>query len=257
MTEARREGEESESSEEFYIGYAIARPPQVTRFVSKVVMVTALCVVATALLVATAHRPLDGGVFEFGHPQSFTGIIAEHPYPALRVDGASDSEPWLLLVATGKHGAASLVTGLDGRHVSLQGTRILRNGRTVVELAQAPVAADSPTPQSRARGPAPGEVSVRLTGEVVDSKCFMGVMVPGDGKTHRDCASLCLRGGIPPALLVRDHTGGSALLLLVGAEGEELGPRLSEFAGDTVDVTGAIDDEGGWPVMRVRSFERK
>jgi hypothetical protein len=32
---------------------------------------------------------------------------------------------------------------------------------------------------------------VELTGEIVDSKCFLGVMVPGSGKTHKECASLC------------------------------------------------------------------
>jgi hypothetical protein len=27
-----------------------------------------------------------------------------------------------------------------------------------------------------------------LTGEIVDSKCYLGVMNPGQGKVHRDCA---------------------------------------------------------------------
>jgi hypothetical protein len=48
---------------------------------------------------------------------------------------------------------------------------------------------------------------IEVRGEIVDSKCFLGVMVPGSGKTHKDCASLCLRGGIPPALYVRDQSG--------------------------------------------------
>lgn len=39
---------------------------------------------------------------------------------------------------------------------------------------------------------------VTLDGELVDSKCYLGTMKPGDGKTHKSCAILCLRGGIPP-----------------------------------------------------------
>jgi hypothetical protein len=41
---------------------------------------------------------------------------------------------------------------------------------------------------------------VKLTGEIVDSKCFLRVIAPGSGKTHKECASLRLRGGIPPAV---------------------------------------------------------
>ena len=61
---------------------------------------------------------------------------------------------------------------------------------------------------------------VTLRGEIVDSKCFLGVMVPGAGRTHKECASLCVRGGIPPALFVRDRHGRSALLLLERLRGE-------------------------------------
>ena len=37
-----------------------------------------------------------------------------------------------------------------------------------------------------------------LIGEIVDSKRYLGVMNPGNGKVHRDCAVRCLSGGIPP-----------------------------------------------------------
>jgi hypothetical protein len=40
-----------------------------------------------------------------------------------------------------------------------------------------------------------------LIGEIVDTKCFLGVMNPGEGKVPRECAALCLSGGIPRALL--------------------------------------------------------
>ena len=36
---------------------------------------------------------------------------------------------------------------------------------------------------------------------LVASGRFDGAMKPGDGKTHKGCAALCLRGGIPPALM--------------------------------------------------------
>jgi hypothetical protein len=55
---------------------------------------------------------------------------------------------------------------------------------------------------------------VQWTGEIVDSKCFFGVMNPGNGKVHRDCAARCISGGIPPAFLVRDSRGHTVTVLL-------------------------------------------
>lgn len=81
---------------------------------------------------------------------------------------------------------------------------------------------------------------VRLTGEIVDSKCYFGVMNPGNGKVHRDCAVRCISGGIPPAFLVRDANGRSETLLLAGwkrelldhiAEPVTLGGRLVRSSG--------------------------
>ena len=91
---------------------------------------------------------------------------------------------------------------------------------------------------------------VTVKGEVVDSKCFLGVMVPGSGKTHKDCASLCLRGGVPPALFVRDRAGESALMLLTGASGEAIDARALEIAGEAAEMTGMLQRQGGWPVLR-------
>ena len=56
-----------------------------------------------------------------------TNPIVERPYPTLRLDGVDPNVvPLPLLVAPGKHGADTLVSGLDGHHVTLTGTRIQR-----------------------------------------------------------------------------------------------------------------------------------
>ena len=91
---------------------------------------------------------------------------------------------------------------------------------------------------------------LELTGEIVDSKCFLGVMVPGSGKTHKECASLCLRGGIPPALYVQDRAGHSSLLLLTGPTGEPIGAPALQAAGEAISLIGSIERQGGWLVLR-------
>jgi hypothetical protein len=82
-------------------------------------------------------------------------------------------------------------------------------------------------------------------GEIVDSKCYLGVMKPGEGKTHRSCASLCLRGGIPPALRVEgDARTEPGLLLLVDADGHPLGPRVLPWVAQPVEITGQVTRYG-------------
>jgi len=241
--------------DEFFIGYAPPMPARLARYVSRVVMGLACGVLVWAVIVGAGHVPLEGGTFEFGHPQRVAGTLVEHPYPAVQPDGAeSSATPWLLLVAPGKHGADALVRGLDGRHVTLAGTRVRRGTHTMIEVDPASLVADdgsaanvtAPAIQARLFGDHP----VKVRGEIVDSKCFLGVMVPGSGKTHKDCASLCLRGGIPPALYVQDRAGQSALLLVTGTSGEPMGARTLQGAGEAIDITGIIEQQGGWLVLR-------
>ncbi len=63
-----------------------------------------------------------------------------------------------------------------------------------------------------------------LIGEIVDSKCYLGNMNPGNGKVHRDCAVRCLSGGIPPVFATNDFNGSPAVLLLTGPNQKRL-PR--------------------------------
>jgi hypothetical protein len=92
--------------------------------------------------------------------------------------------------------------------------------------------------------PDPARTRVTLTGEIVDSKCFLGVMNPGEGHVHRDCARRCLSGGIPPMLVVRDGRGGEQLVLLVSEDGEPIGRQLTRVAGRPVTVTGQLAHQG-------------
>jgi hypothetical protein len=240
--------------DEFFIGYAPPMPAGLVRFVSGIVIVLVFGVLVWAVVIASGHVPLEGGTFEFGHPQRFAGTIVERPYPALRLDETVGASAAVLLVAPGKHGADALVRGLDGRHGVLTGTRIRRGALTMIELEPASLAfAERSAPSFRSSAAQAETVSVdpvTVKGEVVDSKCFLGVMVPGSGKTHKDCASLCLRGGVPPALFVRDRAGESALMLLTGASGEAIDARALEIAGEAVEMTGMLQRQGGWPVLR-------
>jgi hypothetical protein len=240
------------SVDEFYIGYDPPMPPRIARFVKRAVLLIGAGVPIAAGILAIGHVRIDGGTFDFGRPRQVSGVIDARPYPSLRLDAAAGGdardagrEAWALLVAPGKHGANALVSAYDGERVTLEGTRIQRGDRLMFEVTPGSIARKgreaSPRSASDVGDNAGASEVVTLRGEIVDSKCFLGVMAPGEGKTHKACASLCLRGGIPPALLVRDREGRSALLLLVTPSGEPVDQEaVVRLAGEPVEVRGVI-----------------
>ncbi len=242
------------ANDDFYIGYDPPMPPRLARFITRATIGAAAGAVSIAALAAIGHVTLDGGAFAFGQPRPLSGILVERPYPSLRVDGMPTAAPWALLVAPGKHGADALVRGLGGQRVTLEGTPIQRAGYTMFEVTPGSVvpAAAGHTPANATLDIEPEPIGrVTLRGEIVDSKCFLGVMVPGAGRTHGDCASLCLRGGIPPALFVRDRLGRSSLVLLEDLSGQPVGPRAIALAGEPVEISGTTWRQRGW--LRLRS----
>jgi hypothetical protein len=95
--------------------------------------------------------------------------------------------------------------------------------------------------------------NVTFTGELVDSKCYLGVMRPGLGKVHRGCAVRCLAGGVPPAILVRGADGYSQVFMLAADDGATLAID-PELAARIITVSGDLVLSGGTPVIRVRAF---
>ena len=92
-----------------------------------------------------------------------------------------------------------------------------------------------------------------FVGELVDTKCFLGVMRPATGKVHRGCAIRCLSGGAPPGLLVHDEQGDSVGLLLAGPDGKRLDIDWG-LAARSLEVEGDLELHSGTPIIRVRSW---
>lgn len=90
-----------------------------------------------------------------------------------------------------------------------------------------------------------------LTGEIVDPKCYFGVMNPAEGRAHRACAILCLRGGITPVFVAKDRTGATAHLLITGLRGEPITEELLRWVGEGVAGKGEVVRMGRWLTWRL------
>jgi hypothetical protein len=238
---------------EFYIGYLPKSPKGIRRFLHRVVPGLGLLAVVIAGLLLAGQGPFAASAFEFGTVRHFEGVIVARPYPTLRVArpgvaNAADSVSEMLLVAPGKHGADELVSHLDGQHMKLDGQLIYRDGTTMIEIAPESIHADHGS-SSAARGDYADLGPVSLTGEIVDSKCYLGVMNPGSGKVHRDCASRCLSGGIPPIFV--SAADGAQYLLVDRFNKAVPQDALREFIAESLTVRGELLRRGDTTLLAI------
>jgi hypothetical protein len=105
-----------------------------------------------------------------------------------------------------------------------------------------PAAGLSESLVSRLRRPPPEHLgTVTLRGEIIDSKCYLGAMKPGGGKTHKACAALCLAGGVPPMFVTRGADGHETYYLLASPAGGPVESQLHGFVGDPVEISGEVE----------------
>lgn len=242
---------------DFYVGYLPTAPVGLARFVRKIVVGLGLLGALAAFSLVFAQNRFAQSFFEFGTVRSVEGVVVLRPYPSLWVQrpGATrpeDSHSQYLLVAPGKHGADGLLAGFGGQQVRLRGQMIYRDGNTMLEVVPGSI-------ELMPRAPAPAEKTedlgpITVTGEIVDSKCYLGVMNPGSGKVHRDCAARCISGGIPPIFVTTDGKtpDGHNQYLLVGPDSTALGPdALREFIAEPITLYAELLRRGDTEFLRV------
>ena len=245
-------------NDEFYIGWEEKAPNQVRSRVRRVVVILLALSIVLGAVLSLAQRTIGVSVFEWGKVKSFSGIFKSQPYPHLLVlrPGASDDQTLFssyYLVKPLKFGLdPETASRLDGKAVSLKGALIYRGGQTMIEVAD-----DSIKPSDVATlQPFNGSTSSvslgtqTLIGEIVDSKCFLGVMNPGALLPHRACAIRCISGGIPPVLLVRQSDGPPLYLLLVSRDGKPVNKQVLNLAAEPVEISGEVERQGELLILR-------
>jgi hypothetical protein len=240
--------------DEFYIGYEPEVPPGIAKTLWRTVVTAVVFMSSIAAAVTLAQRPLAHASFDYGHHQSWIGWLERTPAPALVILHAS-GEQRLWLVGRGKHGAAGALDGVAEGWVRVTGTQITRHPWRMVEIASAVAAPPPPGVSPRRLGGATPARQVALHGEIVDSKCFLGVMNPGERVVHRDCAIRCLSGGVPPMLSFEGEAGGSDLAVLVDEYGGMLHDRVHSYVGRRVRVEGRLSNVDGQSVLQVLSIQ--
>jgi len=238
---------------EFYVGYLPKAPAGISRRVRTVVIALMVIAVVGAITFASVQRTFAPVMFEYGKQRSFEGIIERKPFPTLLVKrpGSPDSgSSHYLLVAEGKHGADDEVSAFEGKSVRLKGTLIYRGNQAMVEVVKDSIAVAG----SAEALPATAKALrvFELSGEIVDGKCYLGVMNPGSGKVHRDCAVRCLSGGVPILFATNDFSGEPAVLQLTDSNQKPL-PKTTflDHVGQPVRLKGTVLENGDTLIFEI------
>jgi hypothetical protein len=241
-------------SQEFYVGYETHAPKGIARYIRVISSILLAIAALAGVALIFSQNKFALSIFEFQQYKHFEGELRLKPYPLLMVSdqNKSSGETQYLLTAAGKHGAFDEVAAYDGRRVRLEGSLIYRDGIQMIEIAPNSVQAVS-LPDHLAALPTADEGSLgsfTLKGEIVDSKCYLGVMNPGHTKPHRECAVRCISGGVPPGFIAHDAQGNSVFLLLVTASGEPANKVVLDFIAEPVEISGEVLRNGSLLVFR-------
>lgn len=242
-------------NDEFYIGWEAKAGPGVRKTVRKVVLELLLLALICSVALAVSQRMIGQSAFEWGISKSFSGILQTQPCPHLVVPrpgnaGGLPQFSTYYLVAPWKFGLdREALAPLSGKSVTLKGTLIYRGNQTMIETKPEWIQADEqssgiPSPPAAQLG------KQTLVGEIVDSKCFLGVMNPGQLTPHRGCAIRCISGGVPPVLLVQRKDGQAFCFLLVASDGTPVNQQVLDMVAEPVAITGEVERQGDLLILR-------
>jgi hypothetical protein len=235
---------------EFFVGWE--RTPKSYLHVLRPFVFFILCLVCLlAFVISSSQDPPGAGQWDDSAIVTLQGVADVSPYAIIRIE--SNHSPsgirTVFLVESGKFGAVDRLQPFQGQAVQVRGTVLHRYERWMLELDDAndaiqPVPMDAVLMKRLQRPKSISMGQVTLPGEIIDSKCYLGGMKPGGGKTHKACAALCLRGGIPPMFVTRGENKRETYYLAVSPSGGLIDPSIIDYVGDAVEVDAQFEKQG-------------
>ncbi len=230
------------ASQPFYVGYL----PLPQRWKSTILLFIAIWLIGLggfAVVLAVQQDDPQTGVWDTSTVRDVEGVLEVDPYPVLYLEQDGQPHKGMLLVSELKFGVTDRAAPYDGQRVRARGHFVGQESRGMLEIVQGEdvfqtLPSEAPTVARRELG------KHTLQGEIVDSKCFLGVMKPGYGKTHRACAVRCLSGGITPVFVTRDAQGAATIYVLTDADNGPIHDLILDYVAEPVEFTGEVHARG-------------
>ncbi|HQR05283.1 MAG TPA: hypothetical protein PLN21_00600 [Gemmatales bacterium] len=237
--------------DDFFIGW-LPTPARYTQFLRPIILAALFTFLGIGLLVPSSQQSTGSAQWNEGDEVTLTGTVDMLPYAILRVQDQKLGNKTVFVVEMGKQGSHARLAAYQNQSVSLRGALLHRDERWMLELADEPNSIQAkPSVQAIPRPALHSLGTQTLRGEIVDSKCYLGAMKPGGGKTHKACAVLCLKGGIPPMFVTRDAQMFETYYLLTSIDGSALSADCYSYVGDRIEVQGQVEQQGDLKLLRL------
>ena len=234
------------SEKPFFIGWSADTPAVDRRFFLGSGAGLMLAAGGLAFGLARHQNTPNSGRWDMGDIREWRGIATAEPYSMLRTRDFDGTPRTLLLGCQGKCGVAARIGALAGKPVIVKGSPIVRGEQAMIAVIDG-MDWITEDPEGTLAGLAFPETQavqdVTLQGQILDTKCWFGAMSPAEGKVHKACAALCIRGGIPPAFFVKDVADQKALMIMTD-RGLAHGDDLLAYVGEPVELTGQLQRRG-------------
>jgi hypothetical protein len=257
---------------EFYIGWMAKAPASYGKHIKRVVAGLAITVACGSIVLALLQKKFSTAVFEFGNLTTVKGIYRQHPVPSIKVMTERDlfgntTYITMPLVGYGKFGAEGVIKELekeknlllDKKEVIFKGTLLYSDGKTLLQIDKNdnPLINVTNGSVSSVVNPVIKELgTIKLKGEVLDPKCYFGVMKPGSGKPHRDCAIRCIAGGMSPVFYVRNKNGEASYYLILDKDGNKMNDELRDYIAEPVSLEARAVQYDDWVILYVNGKEK-
>ena len=253
--------------QEFYIGWMTKAPSSFAMHTKRILLALLAIVVIAAILLGISQKKFSTGNFEFGVLTEVKGVYFNEPVASIKVVNGKDifgslSYTTIPVLGFGKMGAKGILEAvekeknvvLNQREITLKGTLLYNDGKLLMQIDSN----DKPVVHIGNSVPADllplkqdlGDMQVK--GEIVDPKCYFGVMKPGQGKPHKDCAIRCILGGISPVLRVSNEDGANNYYIVVGPNGEKMNEAVKDYVAEPVTLQARAVKYGDWIVLYVK-----
>ena len=225
---------------QFFVGWSGRTALPLLGFLT--LLLAALLVGFGALAFALGVTVDDPGGGDIAGDRDITGVLIADPYPMIVTDSDHHTIP---LSGGGKRGVQEQARALDGKHVRATGTAVKRGDRDLLLVGDLRLAPGEPTmPVRESLG------TWRLTGEICDGKCSLGVMRPGNKAVHKACANVCLIGGVPPIFITTTPVFGTRYLLMGDPQNHALPDALRDYVAITSRMDGTLERIGDALIFR-------
>ncbi|MEM9685636.1 MAG: hypothetical protein AAF934_01775, partial [Bacteroidota bacterium] len=234
------------------------------KFLKKLLISLFVLIPLLVFLVVSFQKPFNSHQFELGTVKEFTGIYHKKPIPILEVSPKALPETFsnhILLVGYGKFGAEGIMKAIEkeygdlaGKKITIRGTLIYGDGKTLMELTEQENSLIEIYKQPSGKGSNIKTPSgnIALEGEILDPKCYFGVMKPGEGKIHKSCAIRCISGGIPPVFrTAAADKNGFDYYILLGTNGIKINAEVLPFVAERIKISGSVSHRNGWDIVYI------